>query len=123
MSAAFDYLETREDADALIAEFGQAIQLKRGTNSGVAWNPAVGVQTFDTVGVVLEFDRRQMNGTTILETDRRVLLAAGPLATQSINDVAPPDALVIDGVTVQVINVKTVKPAGVAVLFDCQVRY
>jgi hypothetical protein len=123
MIAAFDYVETREDADALIAEFGQAIQLGRQVATGVAWDPATSTQTFNTNGVVLEFDRRQMNGTTILDTDKRVLVAAGPLDGQGIATIAPPDALVIDGVAVPVINVKILKPAGVVVLFDCQVRF
>ena len=38
MAELFDYLESRDDADELIAEFGQAVNLRRTATSGPAYD-------------------------------------------------------------------------------------
>lgn len=124
---AFDYLESRDDADELIEEFaaGQVATLKRMVNSGSEFDPVL--TPLDpaptTPAVKVEFTMRQLQSGNVLDTDERWLLAAGPLDTAGITSLQTPDIIVVDGVDRPILVAKPLKPAGIVVLYDCQIRF
>lgn len=123
MATPFDYLSSRDDADELIQEFGQAVSLVRSVTSGPAWDPGEPVKTaYPTFAARVEFTWKQLQGGDILSTDQRWLVAAGPLTALGITSIAAPDRLSIGGVEIPVISVDPLSPAGTVVMFDCQLR-
>lgn len=123
MTASFDYLESRDDADELISEFGQVVSVRRTSTTGPAHDPTITTADYTTLAAVLDYNSRQIDGTNILITDRRALIAAGPLAALGITSIAPPDSIVVGGIAVPVVRVMPLNPAGVVVMYDCQLRF
>lgn len=121
MADPFDYLESRDDADELIQEFGRTVALRRIEKSGPVTHPTETPHDYSTFAARVEFTWRQLQGGDILATDQRWLVAAGPLAA-SITDILPADALVIDGTAIPIYKATPLNPAGTVVLFDCQLR-
>lgn len=119
----FDYLESRDDADGLIADFGQSVSLRRIVASGNPWEPVQTPTDYATTGAILDYTAQQRKDSDILVTDRRALVAAGPLTAFGITSIAAPDAIVVGGVAVPVVIAKPLNPAGVVVMFDCQLRF
>lgn len=122
MTDAFDYPTSRDDADELIEEFGQTVSLRRITNSGTAWEPTQSTADYATKAAILDYSAKQIDGENILVNDRRALVAAGPLTTLGITSIAPPDSLVVGGVAVPIVRVMPLNPAGVVVMYECQLR-
>lgn len=119
---AFDYVEARADADELITEFGQAVSLRRVVASGTAWAPTHTPTDYATVAAILDYSAKQIDGENVLRTDRRALVAAGPLTALGVTSIAPPDSLVVGGVPIPVVRAMPLAPAGVVVMYDCQLR-
>lgn len=122
MADIFDYLESRDDADELIAEFGKAVRLQRMTPSGPDHAPTLTPAYSATNAVKVEFTWRQLQNENVLATDQRWLVAAGPLAALDVTEILPGDALEIDGVAVEIVSADPVQPADTVVVFDCQLR-
>ena len=122
MVTAFDYIESRKDADDLIQEFGRTAAIRRITNSGPPWEPTQTATDFPTFAVRVAFTLKQLQTRNLLATDQRWLVAAGPLAALGVTDVQPADKLVIDGVALEIAPLDPLQPATVAVVFDCQVK-
>lgn len=120
---AFDYADARDTADELIEDFGQSVSLRRTSASGVAWDPTNVTADYATTAAILDYNARQIDGENILVTDRRALVAAGPLTALGITGIAPPDALVVAGVAVPIVRVVPLAPAGTVVMYDCQLRF
>jgi hypothetical protein len=118
----FDYLESRQDADELIAEFGAAASVRRVTSSGSDFAPTLTLTDYPTFAAKVEFTWKQMQGGNVLENDERWLVAAGPLNALGVTTILPGDALVVGGVVKTVLPVDTLAPAGTVVLFDCHIR-
>jgi len=116
----FDYVETLADADELIEEFGQAVSLRKIVATGTAWEPTLTPTDTATFAAILDYDTRQIDGENILRTDRRALVAAGPLGAVVP---AAPDSLVVNSVAVPIVAVRRVDPAGTVVMYDCQIRF
>jgi len=115
----FDYAETKADADELLEEFGQAIILRRYEAGGSPYNPAVGgPYDTDTVGVVLDYGLNEVDGTRVLATDKKVLLAVGSVSDPP----TPARKVVIGGVEHAIVSVVTLAPAGTPVMWTLQVR-
>ena len=124
MTEAFDYIESRDDADELITEFGQAVSLRRTTTSGPEYDPTTTTADYATKAAIIDYSTRQIDGTRILATDRRALVAAGPLTALGITSIAAPDAIVIGGIAVPVVGpAKRIDPAGTVVMYDVQLRF
>lgn len=123
MTDSFDYIESRADADELIEEFGQSVSLRRASSTGPAHDPTVTTADYATLAAILDYNSRQIDGESILVTDRRALVAAGPLTALGITSIAPPDSLVVGGVAVPVVRVMPLSPAGTVVMYDCQLRF
>ena len=117
----FDYTEIAADADELLTEFGAPATLKRVTAGG--YDPATGDTTlpgaaeWTSVGVKLDYEQKQVDGTLIRRGDQRILLSV-------INMVNPQtgDTLAIGADVFNVIESRPLQPALVPVLFDVQVR-
>src|SRR5262249_49067497 len=119
----FDYIESRGDADELIAEFGKSVRLAVKTESGgSAIEPAFTTAYKTTNAVQVDFTWKQLQTGDVLASDQPWLVAAGPRPLLSVTDIQPGASLEIDGALVQIVNVTKLKPADVVVLFDCQLR-
>jgi hypothetical protein len=115
----FDYARSKATADRLISRFGQTATLRRPTVSGTAYNPSAGTPTdYSATVVVLDYDRREIDGTRILAADRKVLLAAGTLAIEPVTS----DKAVIGGIEHSIIDVAPLNPGGTVLLYQLQVR-
>ena len=120
---AFNYTATRATADRLLTNFGQSVSLRRTTTSSTEWDPTNVTVDYATTAAILDYNARQIDGANILVTDRRALVAAGPLTTLGITSIAPPDSLVVGGVAVPIVRVIPLAPAGTVVMYDCQLRF
>jgi hypothetical protein len=117
----FDYAGIRATAGAQIVDKGMAMTLSRaaaGTYDVLTSSAAVTTTNYPCTGAVFDFPTREINGTQILQGDKKVLLSAQGLA------VVPQmsDALIIDGLQHAIVNVKALAPAGTVVLYTLQVR-
>lgn len=117
----FDYTEIAADADELLAEFGAPATLKRVTAGG--YDPATGDTTsassaeWISVGVKLDYEQKQVDGTLIRRGDQRILLSVVGMVNPQTGD-----TLTIGIDVFNVIESRPLQPALVPVLFDVQVR-
>lgn len=117
--ASFDYAKSKVTADRLIARFGQTGKIRRPSKTGPAYDPTEGSPNDKACKfVVLEYENREVDGSRVLQTDKKVLLAAGGLAFAP----ALSDRLLIGGVEHSLINVKPLSPAGSVVFYEAQAR-
>jgi len=117
---AFDYARPKATAERLITRFGQPGTLRRPASTGPAYNPTAGTPADQAVTfVVTEYSNREVDGTRILATDKKVLLAKGSLTIEPATSDLLLDA---DAKPYKVIAVMPLKPAQTVVLFELQVR-
>lgn len=117
--APFDYLRSRATADRLIAKFGQSGTLSRPVFTGPAHNPTPGEPlNYPATFAVLEYEGNEIDGSRILATDKKVLLAKKGLIVEP----ATSDKLVIGGVAHSIVRVEPLSPGGVIVLWTLQCR-
>lgn len=118
--AAFDYSRALATANRLIARYGQAGYVRRPTTSGSAYNPTPGVPVdHAAVFAVLDYENKDIDGTRILATDKKVLMAPGSLTITPTTT----DLLVeADASVYKIIDVKPTKPAATTVLYTIQAR-
>lgn len=118
----FDYTRPLSTANRLIERFGQLGHIERpGTPTGPKHNPTPGTPTEHPARfVIIEFDKREVDGTRVLFTDKKVLMAPGSLTIAP----ATTDTLVeADGTTWKIIPpVQTLRPAETTLLYTLQVR-
>lgn len=117
--ATFDYAGLKVDVDGLLAEFGDTLQLVKETAATV--DPVTGepsgggsVST-DVLGVLVDYEDKVVDGETIMRGDRQALV-------QATVEPAFGDTLVEHGVTWSVVNVESIKPASLALVYILQVR-
>ena len=115
---AFDYARSKASADRLLTRFGQTGTLRRQTSTGTSYNPTVTNTDYACTFVVLDYANREVDGTRILATDKRVLLAKKSLAIEPTTA----DKLLIGGVEHKLIAVKPISPGGTTILYELQVR-
>ena len=116
---AFDYAETKADVDELIAEFGQAMILRRYDAGGEAYDPTPGgPYDVQVAGVVTDYTLLEIDGTRVLATDKKVLVAVG----DATDPPTPAHRLVVGGVEHAIVDVSTLAPAGAVVMWTLQVR-
>jgi hypothetical protein len=117
---AFDYAGMAATADELLKEFGAAAQVK--TPGSASYDPATGVASSiytsqDCTACVIEYKKSEIDGTLIQAGDRKALLS--PIG---ITEPKPGCLIVWGGKDLRVITTSVVAPAGLAVLYECQVR-
>ena len=117
------YGELAQAAVDLLQELGQPIRVVRPGGSG-EYNPDTGTvsegadQTFNASGAEFDYVQREIDGTNILQGDRRVLVSPD-LGTMP----KAGDALFLENDTrLEVVRCKPLNPAGVVVLLEVQCR-
>jgi hypothetical protein len=127
---AIDYLEIRDGAAESIIEAGQLGKLLRnvGGTGGDWWNPStetgVTLAEYDAQFVVIDYDQENVDGVLVEQSDKQVLMAA-PVLDADGNEVTPLDSDRLqeaDGTIWEIVKVKPLKPAGISVIYDIQVR-
>ncbi len=107
-------------ADDLITEFGQTITVKRNTygeydvDTGEVPNV---VTTLKLKGVLFDYGEKELNGTTILKGDKKLLVQ--PTGISSIENT---DIITVNGKDYAVVNVIETNPAGINLLFEVALR-
>jgi len=114
----FDYTRTRATAERLIARFGQTGTIRRTTSTGPEWDPTQTVADYACIFAVMDYDKRDVDGTLIRQTDRKVYLSTAVLALTPETS----DSLVAGGVPYSIIDVKPLSPAGTVVYYEVQAR-
>jgi len=122
------YSRMAATANRMLKRRGQTITVSHTTDG--TYDPTTGqisgaVTTTQTVaGIMIEWDARQIDGTLIKVGDRRLLLS--PLNTSGAALTAPVlGDTVTDAASViytLVAPLKTMAPAGTAILYDCNLR-
>lgn len=116
---AFDYARSTATADRLLAKFGQTGTLKRPTSTGPAHNPTEGEpDEHACTFVVEEFKAFEIDGSRVLATDKKVLLAKGSLTIEPTTT----DKLMIGGIPHSIVRIEPVAPGGVTVMYMAQCR-
>jgi len=106
------------DTALLMRDFGSTLTL---TRPGVgAYNPATGKTaaatptSFTVRGVFVNYEDKNVDGTVVRAGDRRLLVSTqGSSTTPAIGDR-------VNGL--QVVDVRTIAPRGVAIAWACQMR-
>lgn len=120
----FDYLSSRDDADSLIKEFGQSVSVRKTVAAGGDdWAPTQATNDYATFAAIIAYTDYQLKSEDILRSDKRALVAAGPLELSGIISIEPDDKLIVGGAIFQIINAQPINPAGTVVLFDLQLRF
>lgn len=127
--ASFDYAGMALTAAELISEFGQTGALRRTTLDNDPFNPVQTTADHACTFVVLDYAKKDIDGTLILQTDQMVYLSTSGLAiTPETTDrlvvggtwQASPVKLL--GTPLTVVSVKPLSPAGTVVFWELQVR-
>lgn len=116
--AAYDYGRAKATADRMIARFGQAGVLKTFAAGGTSYNPTLTPTDHDVTVVVQDYMGREVDGTRVLATDKKVMMAKGDLTVEP----TPAGKMVIGGVPHSIIAVDTLAPGGVTVMWTLQCR-
>lgn len=114
----FDYNELVSTASEMLVEFGKAATLKRIVTG--AYDPSTGTApvtttSLNTNAAVFAYDQKYIDGTLIKQGDQRAYLSPRQEPKQG-------DKLTWMGADLEIVAVKPLAPAGVAVLFEAQVR-
>jgi hypothetical protein len=117
MSSFYD--ELAATAREVIADFGAAASLSQRVT---VYNPATGAGTVATTTVavtcvVFDYERKFVDGTTILNGDKQCFMSVVAGAEPKAGD-----RLTWQGVSHAVVHVKKLAPAGISVLYELQVR-
>lgn len=117
---AFNYTATAATADRLLKRFGASAQVTRSTPG--AYDPATGsvsvtTTTQSVTAAVFDYDHSYIDGTRIQQGDRRAFVSAVGVWAPKQGDV-----LAWAGAELAVVAAKPLAPAGLAVLYELQVR-
>jgi len=118
--SAYDYDRAASSVRRMLERFGRDVILRK--SRPAAYDPAtstvaVGTQHFTATGVLLSYAQSEVDGTLIRQGDQRLLMAVEPLLRPETGD-----NVVIDLQVFTVIDVRATEPAGVAVLYELQLR-
>lgn len=116
----FNYHRAQATALRLINKFGRDGSIVRDMpGSGSEWDPGEPVPTpFACTLAMLGFDNKDIDGTLIKASDKKVYIAAKGLAIIPTTT----DKLMIGGVSHTVVRVMPLNPAGINVYFEVQAR-
>ena len=130
---ALDYTRFRALAERLIEENGRTISLVRKdqgnpVDSDKPWRGSTGAAdiTFDVIGVFIDFEADEVDGTLVLRTDKRVLIAdksvteeGGSATNLNIEEYSD----IIDGGTrYAIVKPSVIEPGNERIMYDLQVR-
>lgn len=116
----FDYSKLRATATRLLTDKGLACTLRKKTVG--AYNPATGSVTTATtdyaiVGVLLNYSKSLINDTdSLIQVNDRKAIIQGDIAPDT------DDEFIFNGTIYRIISVKITNPAGLAVIYELQLR-
>lgn len=116
----FDYAGLSTTANNIIAEFGGTVTVtSKGTQTyDIDTGAVVSSDTVETTkGVITNYDKKDIDGTMILQGDKLLLLSAIGITT-----VKPNAKVTIGTVDYNVIAVNETNPAGIPLLYELQIR-
>lgn len=117
---AFDYAKTAQTALRLIERFGQTGALRVKGSTGPSHNPTPTPPTDHPAKfVITDFEAKDIDGTRVLATDKKALVAAAGLAV--VPEVAH-RLLEADGQSYSIAGVDTLMPATTPVVYALTVR-
>jgi hypothetical protein len=118
--AKFDYAKSQATVLRLLDKFGQAGSVVRDMpGSGPVYDPGEPVPTpYPCTMAVLKFDHKDIDGTLIKATDKKVYIAANGLSIVPTTT----DRLMIGGILHTIVRVMSLNPAGINVYFEVQAR-
>lgn len=127
----FDYIESQQDADELIEEFGQVGAIPRTTIIPPEndWEEGEEITVYHPIKVaILPMDERRIDGTMILTGDRQALISpVGLSITPAVGDILMfggsfSGEVYSGGEAWTIAKLDTLAPAGVTVLYDAVAR-
>ena len=117
---AFDYSRPLATANRLIERYGQLGAVRStGEPTGPEYDPTPGADIdYPARFVIVAFDAKEIDGTRVLSSDVKVLMAPGDL----LNPPTTNDRLIAADGEYAIVNVTTLAPADIAVLYTLQCR-
>ena len=112
---AFDYARMKVTASELVDRFGQAATIVRLVASGDAYDPTLTATNLPCKAVVTSFKRHEIDGTLVQQNDRKILVTGD-------NEPKPDDRFTVDGLTLTIMSVRSVRPAATTLLWEVQAR-
>ena len=119
------YTEMQAVTDASLSQYGQLVTITHKTAG--AYDPATGSSAISTItevgrGAVFDYTRpkdglSQADGTLILQGDKKLLLSPVGITAPKIDD-----AVIANGITFVIKNIKSINPAGTVVMYECNIR-
>lgn len=124
MSDFLDWNDLANTVDEMLGGFQEVVISRMSVGS---YDPNTGTAPVTTTvetgnGALLEYTMRgdgqsEVNGTSILQGDKKLLLGSVGITKPQIND-----TIVASGTTYTIKQVKGENPAGVAIYYECNVR-
>lgn len=109
------YTSIANSVKGLIDKFGYQLIVRKPTNTGTKFDPVIAYSDSFAKGVITTFNNIEINGTSILSTDRLILMDS--TIEPEVGD------SIIDGLTnFRVITTTVISPAGIDLLYKVQVR-
>ncbi|WP_247996664.1 hypothetical protein [Brucella tritici] len=116
--AKFNYGRSIAVANKLIDKFGQTGAIRRTETSGDPWDPGTSDTDYPCTLVALDYDQKDVDGTLIKSTDKKVYVAVAGLPIQPTTT----DKVIIGGVVSTIVEAKPLNPAGIIVYWQLQAR-
>jgi hypothetical protein len=116
----FNYAAKQTLTDRLLTKFGQTVILRtRTTGTYNTTTGSSGVTTSDTnvTAAILSYDKKFIDGQNIKAEDLQAFVT--PKASTAPKQ---GDSMVVQGTVYRILAVSIVSPAGVPVLYECQLR-
>lgn len=113
------YSDLADIGASVLAEYGQPMNVRKMSSGD--YDPATGAPSityadFPCYGFIYDYTEREINGTSVLVGDRRIILSPPGI------DVLAGDLIVFGNAEYKVVMPKPVNPAGETVIIDVQVR-
>lgn len=126
----FDWLESQQDAEELLAEFGHTGAIPRTVIAPPPnnWTPGEETTTYHPITVfVWPVDESRVDGTTILAGDWQALISTDGLTiTPEIADIVMAEGAFVEdeyvGQSWVIAHIKPYGQGGVRVMYECVVR-
>lgn len=129
MSGSFNYARSQATASRLIAKFGKKQNrtqlIEPGSPTGPAFNPTPGAPVpHDVDAVEIGYDKTEIDGTRIQQTDKHFLIAYVNMTNQPNNKWILKVKSKGDAVAVnyKIIDIKPLEPGDLVLLWNAQCR-
>jgi hypothetical protein len=112
---AFDYASMKMTASELVGRFGTDANIVRLASSGDGYDPTLTATNLPCKAVVTYFKRHEIDGSLVQQNDRKILVTGD-------NEPKPDDRFTVDGLTLTIMSVRSVRPASTTLVWVVQAR-